>query len=114
MSSKALSERAIAAVLMMAYLAWCLCALPACASSDMAREQLRRESEYECGVMRTVTAYSTTGEQIGQWHGKIDVQYSSGDEYSSPMERVDVVVFDGDKPIDRIVISGAIVVVDND
>ena len=83
-----------------------------CTNSDEARYQLKRESEDNYGVMRTVTAYSSTGQQIGQWHGKIDVQY--GSEYSSPMERVDVVIFDGDTPIDRIIISGATVIVDND
>ena len=85
-------------------------ALSGCTNSDIAREQLRQESEDNCGVMRTVTAYSSTGEQIGQWHGKIDVQYVGGESYA---ERVDVVVFDGATPVDRI-ISGATVVVDND
>ena len=61
--------------------------------------------------MRTVTAYSSTGEQIGQWHGKIDVDYTDSEGY---MPRVDLVVFDGSTPIDRIIISGAIVIVDND
>lgn len=82
-----------------------------CTNSDVAREQMRRESEDNYGVMRTVTAYSTTGEQIGQWHGKIDVQYWSGE---TDYPRVDVVVFDGSTPTDRIIISGATVVVDND
>lgn len=45
-------------------------------NSDEARYQLKRESEDNYGVMRTVTAYGSTGEQIGQWHGKIDVQYT--------------------------------------
>lgn len=83
-----------------------------CTNSDKARERLRRDSEDNYGVMRTVTAYSETGEQIGQWHGKIDVQYT--DSSSSYMNRVDVVIFDGDTPVDRIIISGGIVVVDND
>ena len=85
--------------------------LSGCTNSDIAREQLRQESEDNYGVMRTVTAYSVTGEQIGQWHGKIDVQYTNS---TSDMHRVDLVVFDGSTPIDRIIISGAIVVVDND
>lgn len=80
-------------------------AMCGCTNSDKAREQLRQESEDNYGVMRTVTAYSTTGEVIGEWHGKIDVQYS---------DRVDVVVFDGETPVDRIIISGATVIVDND
>lgn len=80
-------------------------------NSDEARMQMRQESEENCGVMRTVTAYSSTGEQIGQWHGKIDVQYVKS-EYNP--DRVDVIVFDGSTPIDRIVISGATVIVDND
>ena len=85
--------------------------LSGCTNSDVAREQLRQESENNYGIMRTVTAYSSTGEQIGQWHGKIDVQYVGGESYA---ERVDVVVFDGATPVDRIIISGATVVVDND
>lgn len=82
-----------------------------CTNSDVVREQMRQESEDNYGVMRTVTAYSTTGEQIGQWHGKIDVQYWNGE---ATYPRVDVVVFDGSTPTDRIIISGATVVVDND
>lgn len=85
--------------------------LSGCTNSDIAREQLRQESEDNYGVMRTVTAYSVTGEQIGQWHGKIDVQYVGGESIA---ERVDIVVFDGSKPVDRIIVSGATVVVDND
>lgn len=53
--------------------------LSGCTNSDIAREQLRQESEDNYGVMRTVTAYSVTGEQIGQWYGKIDVQYVGGE-----------------------------------
>ena len=82
-----------------------------CTNSDIAREQLSQESEYNFGVMRTVTAYSSTGEQIGQWHGKIDVKYTNS---TSDMHRVDLVFFDGDTPVDRVIISGGIVVVDND
>lgn len=82
-----------------------------CTNSDEVRYQLKAESENNYGVMRTVTAYSSTGEQIGQWHGKIDVQYVKS-EYNP--DRVDVIVFDGSTPIDRIVISGATVIVDND
>lgn len=85
-----------------------------CTNSDKMRYQLKYESENNCGVMRTVTAYSSTGEQIGQWHGKIDVAYTDTGSGSSYMERVDLVIFDGSTPIDRIIISGAIVIVDND
>lgn len=83
-------------------------------NSDEARYQLKRESEDNYGVMRTVTAYSSTGEQIGQWHGKIDVQYTVSSSEVQHAERVDLVIFDGSTPIDRIIISGAIVIVDND
>lgn len=85
-----------------------------CTNSDEVRYQLKAESENNYGVMRTVTAYSSTGEQIGQWHGKIDVAYTDTSSESSHMERVDLVIFDGSTPIDRIIISGAIVIVDND
>lgn len=85
-----------------------------CTNSDRARRDMRRDAENNYGVMRTVTAYSNTGEQIGEWHGKIDVQYTDTSSEASYMPRVDLVVFDGDKPVDRVIISGAIVVVDND
>ena len=85
-----------------------------CTNSDEARYQLKKESEDNYGVMRTVTAYSSTGEQIGQWHGKIDVQYTYSTSEVQNAERVDLVIFDGSTPIDRTIISGAIVVVDND
>ena len=85
-----------------------------CTNSDRVRYQFKAESENNYGVMRTVTAYSSTGEQIGQWHGKIDVAYTDTSSESSHMERVDLVIFDGSTPIDRIIISGAIVIVDND
>ena len=88
-------------------------AFSACTNSDKARRDMRIESEDNYGVMRTVTAYSTNGKEIGQWHGKIDVQYTCDGSYGAN-ERVDVVVFDGEDPVDRIVISGATVVVDND
>lgn len=88
-------------------------ALTGCTNSGRARESMRQQSEDNYGVMRTVTAYSSTGEQIGQWHGMIDVQYVH-DSTSGAGERVDIVVFDGSEPIDRVVISGATVVVDND
>ena len=89
--------------------------LSGCTNSDKAREQLKIESEEGYGVMRTVTAYSSPGEVIGQWHGSIDVQYEYDSSSSGTANgRVDVVVFDGDTPIDRIIISGATVVVDND
>lgn len=85
-----------------------------CTNSDVVRYQLKAESENNYGVMRTVTAYSSTGEQIGQWHGKIDVQYTISSSEVQNAERVDLVIFDGSTPIDRIIISGAIVIVDND
>ena len=85
-----------------------------CTNSDEARNQLKKESEDNYGVMRTVTAYSSTGEQLGQWHGKIDVQYTTSTSDVQHAERVDIVIFDGSTPIDRIIISGGIVIVDND
>ena len=32
-----------------------------CANSDMERYRMQRDSQYNYGVMRTVTAYSSTG-----------------------------------------------------
>ena len=100
-------RRMFIAALMAASLFICGCTT----NSNEVRYQLKRESEDNYGVMRTVTAYSSTGEQIGQWHGKIDVKYTNSE---TAMERVDIVVFDGEAPIDRIIISGATVIVDND
>ena len=34
------------------------------------------QSEYSGGLNRTVTAYSMTGEKIGEWKGKIDIEIS--------------------------------------
>ena len=42
------------------------------------------------------------------------MQYVPTEGSGSSLERVDVVIFDGETPIDRIIISGAIVIVDND
>lgn len=98
----------------MVIVALMVASLSGCTNSDQVRYQLKAESENNYGVMRTVTAYSSTGEQIGQWHGKIDVQYTDTSSESSYMPRVDLVVFDGSTPIDRIIISGATVIVDND
>ena len=92
----------------------CACGLTACeGNANTVRQQLRNEAVYEYGVMRTVTAYSAAGEKIGQWHGKIDVQYV-GNAENGVSERIDLVVFDGETAVDRIIISGATVVVDND
>lgn len=88
-------------------------ALTGCTNSDMVRQEMRSDSEDNYGVMRTVTAYSMTGEKIGEWHGKIDVQYDYDGQYGAN-SRVDIVVFDGEEPLDRIIISNAIVIVDND
>ena len=90
-------------------------ALGGCTNSDRVRNEMRNESEDNYGVMRTVTAYSLTGEKIGEWHGKIDVQYVyDGTSSAGANGRVDIVVFDGSDPVDRIIVSNAIVVVDND
>ena len=92
----------------------CTTSLAACTNSDRARNQLRNESEDNYGVMRTVTAYSQTGEKIGEWHGQIDVQYVCSSDTVHDMGRVDIVIFDGIEPVDRVIISGGIVVVDDD
>lgn len=108
-----IGKPSVTRVAVIASLALCI-AVSACTNSDIAREEMRKESEDNYGVMRTVTAYSATGEQIGQWHGKIDVEYVTSTSEVQNAERVDVVVFDGEDPVDRIVISGATVIVDND
>ena len=91
-------------------------ALSACSNSGIERQKLKQESEMGYGVARTVKAYSATGEQIGEWHGNIDVEYASDKTEGGVGDtRVDLVFFDGSTATDRIVISGAaIVVTDND
>jgi len=90
-------------------------ALAGCTETNRARYEKRMESEHGYGVMRTVTAYSSTGEQIGQWHGKIDVDYVVSDTGGGGSnERVDILVFDGETVVDRIIISGATVIVDEE
>ena len=34
------------------------------------------QSDYTGGLNRTITAYSATGEKLGEWSGKIDVEIS--------------------------------------
>lgn len=65
------------------------------------------------GVMRTVTAFSATGELIGQWHGKIAVKYTGMSSYGSGT-RVTLVFYDGEAAVDRVDISEATVIVDED
>ena len=90
-----------------------VCLLAGCSNSDQARDRLKREAEDGYGVLRTVTAYSQTGEEIGSWYGKIDIDYSDSDE--DGIDKVDLVFFDGSEPVDRVVISGpAIVVADSE
>jgi len=105
---------AIVATVAVFLMAGCTCSLAACTNSDLAREQMRNESENNCGVMRTVTVYSQTGEKIDEWHGQIDVEYVCPSDTSHDMDRVDIVIFDGTEPVDRVIVSGGIVIVDDD
>lgn len=89
------------------------CLLAGCSNSDQARARLKQEAEDGYGVMRTVTAYSQTGEEIGSWHGKIDIEYGTTGDKSG--NKVDLVFFDGSEPVDRVILSGPVIVVaDND
>lgn len=110
MKDTGFAQKAISAVVVLYF----VLLFGGCTNSDRARNQLRRESEDNYGTMRTVTAYSQTGKELGSWHGKIDVQYAYDGSDGKVNGRVDLVVFDGETPVDRIVISNAIVVVDND
>lgn len=56
------------------------------------------ESNWEGGIERTVTAYSYTGEQLGSWSGRFDLE-----------EHEDRVVFD-DEDGNRVIIRGGIVI----
>ena len=52
-----------------------VCVLTGCGAS-FERSVKDFQSEYTGGLKRTVTAYSATGEKIGEWNGKIDVEMS--------------------------------------
>lgn len=56
------------------------------------------ESNWEGGIERTVTAYSYTGEELGSWSGRFDLE-----------EHEDRVVFD-DEDGNRVIIRGGIVI----
>lgn len=111
MSHPAISKRDLALFAVTAVLSTAM--LTGCSNSDQAREQLKRESEDSYGIPRTVTVYSQTGEKINSYYGRIDIEYGTTSEGAT--DKVDLVFFDGDKPVDRVVISGpAIVIADND
>lgn len=79
-------------------------------SSSCSRQLTRMESEYGRGVLREVTLYTASGEQIGHWEGRIDVEYIA--------DRVDLVFFNEyGIASDRVVInpgSGSLVVDETD
>lgn len=56
------------------------------------------DSNWEGGIERTVTAYSYTGEELGKWSGRFDLE-----------EHEDRVVFD-DEDGRRVIIRGGIVI----
>ena len=72
-------------------------ALGGCASCDRAMKTL--DSDMSGGLYRTVTLYSTTGEKIRGWDGKIDLTQSEEET-----------MFDLDGK--RVIIHGGIVVVE--
>ena len=53
----------------------CVCVLTAC-TAKFERGMKDFASNVSGGLDRTVTAYSATGEKIGEWSGKIDVEMS--------------------------------------
>lgn len=53
----------------------CVCVLTAC-TAKFERGMKDFTSNVSGGLDRTVTAYSATGEKIGEWSGKIDVEMS--------------------------------------
>ena len=53
----------------------CVCVLTAC-TAKFERGMKDFTSNVSGGLNRTVTAYSATGEKIGEWSGKIDVEMS--------------------------------------
>lgn len=75
--------------------------------SSCARWQEKMRSETQRGVERTVTAYSYTGEQIGQWTGTIDVDYSDDNQ------KVDMTFYDEDgNLVNRVILTNATVVIE--
>ena len=53
-----------------------LCGVLSGCSASFQRGMKDIASEYGGGLNRTLTAYSATGEKIGEWKGKIDVEIS--------------------------------------
>ena len=72
-------------------------ALGGCASCDRSMKSF--ESDVNGGLNRTVTLYSTTGEKIKGWDGRIDLSQSEEE-----------IMFDLDGR--RVIIHGGIVVVE--
>lgn len=66
-------SRRVAAVLSVIALALML---GGCASIERFGKNV--QSDFSGGIERTVTVYSLDGNQIAQWHGKIDYQYDNG------------------------------------
>lgn len=92
----------VAAVLLIIALVVWVSSLSSCARW---REKMR--SETQRGVERTVTAYSYTGERIGQWSGTIDVDYSDDNQ------KVDMTFYDKDGSlVNRVILTNATVVVE--
>ena len=77
-------------------------ALGGCSNSDKARYQMMEESEHNYGVPRIVKVYQNA-ELIGEYEGTIDVEYVGSEEQ---VRRVDLVFFDGETPVNRVIISG--------
>lgn len=77
--------------------------------SSCQRWRAQISSETGAGVERTVTAYSYTGEKIGEWSGRIDFAMRGDDS------GVDLTFYDENGGIERrTVILNATVVVDGD
>lgn len=53
-----------------------LCGVLSGCTASFQRGMKDLASEYTGGLNRTLTAYSATGEKIGEWQGKIDVEIS--------------------------------------
>lgn len=63
-------------------------------SAGFQRELKDWRSEHNGGIERVVTAYSYTGEELGQWEGKFDISEQS-DEIKFDMENGKRVIIRG-------------------
>ena len=68
------NERRLVAIIVIVCLLVAFCAAFTGCSASFKRGVKDFTSEYTGGLNRTVTVYSMTGDKIGEWRGKIDIE----------------------------------------